>query len=185
MWKYVIKRLLWLIPIVIGVAILIFTIMYFVPGDPATVILSLNATDEEILAKRAELGLDQPYIVQLGRYLSNVFLHFDFGKSYLNNTSIAGEIIESGSLEDLFTEPSHPYTIGLFNSIPRLDVKVEKLQPVPGLPPDPARLPEGCHFAPRCPYATDECRAAGKVPFYEVTPGHLCRCYRFKKEGDK
>lgn len=93
MWKYVIKRLLWLIPIVIGVAILIFTIMYFVPGDPATVILSLNATDEEILAKRAELGLDQPYIVQLGRYLSNVFLHFDFGKSYLNNTSIAGEIM--------------------------------------------------------------------------------------------
>ncbi len=93
MWKYVLKRILWLIPIVIGVTILIFTILYFVKGDPATMILGTNATAEELAAKREELGLNDGYFVRLGRYCYQLFVHFDFGKSYLNQTSIAAEIL--------------------------------------------------------------------------------------------
>jgi peptide/nickel transport system permease protein len=81
-----------MIPVILGVAILIFTIMYFVPGDPVTTILGSNATVGEIEAKKAELGLNQPYHIQLIQYLKNVFFKFDFGKSYISNTSISDEI---------------------------------------------------------------------------------------------
>ena len=66
MWRYVVKRLLWMIPIILGVTILIFTIMYVVPGDPARVILGMNATGEQLAAEREALGLNRPYLVQLG-----------------------------------------------------------------------------------------------------------------------
>lgn len=70
----------------------------------------------------------------------------------------AGEIVESGTVEDIFKgENHHPYTIGLFNSIPDLTSKASRLQPIPGLMPDPTNLPEGCVFAERCPHATDIC----------------------------
>ena len=72
MTKFIIKRLLWLIPVILGVAITIFTIMYFVPGDPAVIILGTDATEEELNAKREELGLLDPYVVQLARYLKQV-----------------------------------------------------------------------------------------------------------------
>jgi len=95
----------------------------------------------------------------------------------------AGEIVEYGTKDDIFRRTAHPYTVGLFNSLPKLDDDSRRLSPIPGLPPDPTDLPEGCSFAPRCPYATDACRA-GKVPFTEVGPGHFCRCLTpGRKEG--
>lgn len=87
----------------------------------------------------------------------------------------AGEILEYGSKEEIFTYRYHPYTVGLFGAIPQLDVRVRRLSAIKGLPPDPTKLPEGCHFHPRCPYATEECKC-GKIPFQEVRPGHFCRC---------
>ena len=66
MKKYILKRALLMIPILIGVAILIFTLMYFVPGDPAEIILGTTATQEQVLAMRDQLGLNEPYIVRLG-----------------------------------------------------------------------------------------------------------------------
>ena len=87
----------------------------------------------------------------------------------------AGEILEYGSKEEIFTYRYHPYTIGLFGAIPQLDVRVKRLSAIKGLPPDPTKLPEGCHFHPRCPYATEECKC-GQIPFQEVRPGHFCRC---------
>ena len=81
MSRYIYKRLLLMIPVVIMVAVLIFTIMYFTPGDPAIIILGPNASLEQLAAKRAELGIDQPYLVQLWNYLKNVFIRFDFGNS--------------------------------------------------------------------------------------------------------
>ncbi len=69
----------------------------------------------------------------------------------------AGEIVEHGALLDIFDRPMHPYTEGLFNSIPRLDVDRERLAPIAGLMPDPTALPPGCVFAPRCPYAQEAC----------------------------
>ena len=89
----------------------------------------------------------------------------------------AGEIVEYGTLEQIYDKTAHPYTHGLFDSIPRLDIKQDKLKPIKGLMPDPANLPEGCSFAPRCPYATDECRAA-EPEYKEIEPGHFVRCNR-------
>ncbi len=74
------------------------------------------------------------------------------------NIMYAGRIVEKGSALSIFEQPSHPYTTGLLNSIPRLDRdKDERLEPIPGQPPDLARLPQGCHFNPRCRYAVEKC----------------------------
>jgi peptide/nickel transport system permease protein len=81
-----------MIPVILGVTVLIFTILYFVPGDPASTILGSDATAEQLEAKREELGLNDSYIVRLGRYLKSVFLEFDFGKSYISKQSISGEL---------------------------------------------------------------------------------------------
>ncbi|MGM9521167.1 MAG: ABC transporter ATP-binding protein [Oscillospiraceae bacterium] len=95
----------------------------------------------------------------------------------------AGQIVESGSKEDIFIHPAHPYTIGLFGAIPKLTGDEKRLTPIEGLPPDPTNLPEGCSFHPRCKYATEECRKQ-PVPMTELTPGHFCRCiHSLVKEG--
>lgn len=92
----------------------------------------------------------------------------------------AGEIVEYGSAEHIFEHVAHPYTKGLFNSLPSLDVDVERLQPIRGLMPDPANLPEGCKFHPRCPYADEQCKTE-EPDYYELAPGHFCRCHHCKK----
>ncbi len=89
----------------------------------------------------------------------------------------AGQIVEYGSLEDIFDHTAHPYTKGLFGSIPRLDQDTEMLQPIQGLMPDPISLPSGCAFHPRCPYATEQCALESPAPV-EVNAGHLVRCLR-------
>ena len=94
----------------------------------------------------------------------------------------AGEIVELASKEDLFLDPRHPYTIGLFGSIPSLSADVDRLTPIPGLPANPEKLPEGCHFNPRCAKCTQACKG-GEFPFVEVTPNHFVRCTLFA--GDK
>lgn len=94
----------------------------------------------------------------------------------------AGEIIESGTLEDIFEAPMHPYTLGLFGSIPKIEDDAERLCPIAGLPPNPAKLPDGCKFHPRCPRATDACRQ-GVIPDVEIASGHFCRC--ILQKGDR
>lgn len=93
-----------------------------------------------------------------------------------------GEIVEVGSLEDIFDHGMHPYTEGLFNSIPSIDEDAERLKPIHGLPPNPAEMPKGCKFHPRCQYAT-ECCKSGTIPNQEIQPGHFVRCYLENKEG--
>jgi peptide/nickel transport system ATP-binding protein len=96
----------------------------------------------------------------------------------------AGEIIESGSKEDIFDRPAHPYTNGLFGALPKLTGDETRLHPIDGMTPDPTDLPKGCKFNPRCPYATEACRGAD-VAMKELTPGHFCRCINLDriKEG--
>lgn len=94
----------------------------------------------------------------------------------------AGQIIEIGSKEDIFDHPTHPYTNGLFGSLPMMAVGQKRLHPIAGMMPDPTNLPQGCAFSPRCPYATEECRK-DPVELQELTPGHLCRCLRKTQEG--
>ena len=94
MARYFLKRILWLIPTVLCVAILIFSLMHFVPGDPAKGLLGVDATDAEIEAKRIELGLDKPFLVQLGKYLYDTFIRFDFGKSYVSKALIGPNLLQ-------------------------------------------------------------------------------------------
>ena len=90
----------------------------------------------------------------------------------------AGDIVESGTKEQIFEHPTHPYTIGLFGAIPKIHEDEEWLKSIEGLPPDPSNLPVGCPFSPRCDYASDECRVEGGVGVFITPDGHQCSCCR-------
>jgi len=94
----------------------------------------------------------------------------------------AGEIVEYGDKVSIYDNPTHPYTEGLFASLPDLEKDVDRLTPIEGLPPNPTALPEGCMFHPRCPYATEECKK-NRVPLMEVAPGHYSRCLKNDRKG--
>ncbi|MGL4402462.1 MAG: ABC transporter ATP-binding protein [Fusobacteriaceae bacterium] len=95
----------------------------------------------------------------------------------------AGEIIETGTLIDMFETPKHPYTHGLFGSIPNLDVECDRLKPIMGLMPDPTNLPSGCKFHPRCPNAVEMCST--KIPeATDVGNGHLVKCLAYQGLAD-
>ncbi|MGI6071826.1 MAG: ABC transporter ATP-binding protein [Lachnospiraceae bacterium] len=96
----------------------------------------------------------------------------------------AGQIVESGSKDDIFRRPAHPYTKGLFGALPKLNDDSKRLSPIEGLPPDPTNLPEGCAFHPRCEHMWEECKTGGEVDMFEVGPGHFVRCYLCRKEGN-
>ena len=118
--------------------------------------------------------------IQKKRQLSVIYITHDLGvvakvADYVN-VMYAGKIVETGSLEDIFDHTAHPYTIGLFHSIPSLEKDTHRLQPIAGLMPDPANLPSGCAFHPRCPYADDLC-SQQEPSAIELSPGHLCRCH--------
>ena len=93
-----------------------------------------------------------------------------------------GSIIEQGTLEDVFNRTKHPYTEGLFNSLPNINARGTPLIPIPGLMPDPTNLPEGCAFAPRCKYATDACRQAAPT-VHRFSDTHKVRCTAYDTEG--
>lgn len=94
MWKYVLKRLLWMIVIMLAVTVVIFTITYFIPGDPARAIMGSSATEADVAAKRVQMGLDKPFFVQMANYFSSVYLHGDFGTSWSSNNDVLATIIE-------------------------------------------------------------------------------------------
>ena len=100
----------------------------------------------------------------------------------------AGHIVETAPTEELFANPRHPYTVGLLNSIPRLDAQVkEKLQPIRGLPPDLIDLPDMCPFLPRCDYAREKCEQKNP-PLLDVNERHRSACWYWEevsKEGPR
>jgi peptide/nickel transport system ATP-binding protein len=89
----------------------------------------------------------------------------------------AGEIVEYGTAEHIFDYPAHPYTVGLFGSLPKLDSTEPRLRPIKGLMPDPTNLPKGCSFSERCPDAAAECFESRPVTS-EVAPGHQVKCFK-------
>ena len=96
----------------------------------------------------------------------------------------AGDIVEYGTVADIFHYRKHPYTIGLFDSIPRLDLDTERLTPIAGLASDPTDLPEYCSFYDRCTARCDACRA-GDPPVTEITPGHFVKCVHYSREKEE
>ena len=102
----------------------------------------------------------------------------------------AGQIVEYGTLKDIFNSTAHPYTVGLFGSLPNMDDRTQRLKPIPGLMPDPTKLPEGCTFCPRCPHATEKCRTCPhatekcrteRPTLVNIGGEHQVACHLFKE----
>lgn len=93
----------------------------------------------------------------------------------------AGRVVEHGTLEDIYERTAHPYTEGLFHSIPNIDARAHRLIPIPGLMPDPTDLPPGCPFAPRCSYAVEECSKALPARI-QLSDTHSVSCILRQKE---
>ena len=110
------------------------------------------------------------------------------GMSDRINVMYAGHVVEAATAEELFANPRHPYTVGLLNSIPRLDSEVrEKLDPIRGLPPDLIDLPDLCPFVPRCDFAREKCEQQNP-PLMDVNAAHRSACWFWEevsKEGPK
>ena len=92
----------------------------------------------------------------------------------------AGEVVEYGTAEDIFDRTAHPYTQGLFDSLPSLDSHDKRLKPIKGMMPDPTNLPEGCKFCDRCPYATEDCKKP-KDRRVNLTGEHYVLCDKVKE----
>jgi oligopeptide/dipeptide ABC transporter ATP-binding protein len=87
----------------------------------------------------------------------------------------AGRIVESAPVAEFFRSPRHPYSRGLMNSLPSLSADNDTLSSIPGSPPRPGHFPQGCRFNPRCPLATERCRAG--YPAFEYDGEHGLACY--------
>lgn len=157
--------------------------------------MALACEPELILADEPTTALDvtiQAQVLALMRELkekidtSMILITHDMGvvASMCDKVAImyAGEIIEMGPIEDIFeAQWHHPYTEGLFGSIPNLDNKSKRLHPIDGLMPDPANLPTGCRFHPRCSHCTQVCRE--KHPTPQMFGDHLIACHLYGQGG--
>ncbi|MBQ9420189.1 MAG: ABC transporter ATP-binding protein [Lachnospiraceae bacterium] len=94
----------------------------------------------------------------------------------------AGSIVESGTIRAVYKNIKHPYTKGLFGSIPRLDIESDRLEPIKGMMPDPSNLPEGCAFCERCPNAIEKCKTE-RPKLEDIGDGHFVACFNPLKEG--
>lgn len=108
MWKYIFKRCLWMIVILLGAAFLIFTILYLTPGDPAKLLLGENASAAEVAIMREKLGIDKPYFAQLGDFLFNTFIKLDLGTSWTYSVPVA---------QEMFARLPRTLIIGIFTMI--------------------------------------------------------------------
>lgn len=156
--------------------------------------IALACDPQLLIADEATTALDVTIQAQVLEMMND--LKVEFGTSMImithdlgivaescNKVAImyAGIIMENGTVEQIFNETAHPYTKGLFNSLPPLDRRVKRLNPIQGLMPDPSNLPSGCPFHPRCPYATQRC--AEEMPeLLDLGDRHLCRCHRSAQE---
>jgi len=98
----------------------------------------------------------------------------------------AGQIVETGGIFRIFDHPSHPYTQGLINSIPKLTIDKKsqrKLHVIDGYVPHPSSFPKGCRFNPRCEKAFEKC-VHESPPLFEIEPGHTVKCWLYEKEGE-
>lgn len=95
----------------------------------------------------------------------------------------AGKIVERGDVKTIFARPTHPYTLGLLGSIPKLNSDQRRLQAIPGVVPNPAFMPKGCRFHPRCKYAVEQCKLA-QPTLTDLGNGHEVACWRYKDIQD-
>lgn len=157
--------------------------------------IALACSPELLIADEPTTALDvtiQAQVLDLMRRLkeemntSTILITHDLGvvAEMCDKVAIVycGMIMEYGSLRDIYKNPAHPYTIGLFDSLPNLDIEVPRLKPIPGMVPDPADLPKGCPFENRCGRATERCKS--ECPSLRVLNGtHTVRCHHVEIEN--
>jgi len=153
--------------------------------------MALSCNPELLIADEPTTSVDVTVQAQLLELLDN--LRAQFGTSIITithnlgivarysdrvNVMYAGRLVETAPTDVLYSEPKHPYTMGLLGSVPRLDLpRGRKLSVVDGLPPNLARLPKGCAFAPRCYLANDRCREE-RPELEKIGEGHYSACFR-------
>jgi oligopeptide/dipeptide ABC transporter ATP-binding protein len=159
--------------------------------------MALSCNPEILIADEPTTALDvtiQAQIIELIKQLqkdlgmSLILITHDMGivAESCQNVLVmyAGKVVEYADVRTIFKKPSHPYTIGLLESVPRLDVRKERLKAIEGQPPDLVALPNYCYYAERCPYKTERCLE--EIPdLIEVEPGHYSRCLYAKEIGVK
>lgn len=155
--------------------------------------MALACEPELLIADEPTTALDVTIQAQVLRMISDlkqklntsmILITHDLGvvAQTCNSVAImyAGEIIESGTIEDIFRgKVHHPYTAGLFGSIPKLNEDTDRLSPIEGMIPDPTALPNGCKFYPRCPKCMDVCKV--QIPEYYAESTHKIRCHIFSR----
>lgn len=148
--------------------------------QPNLLIADEPTTALDVTIQAQVLDLIQDLIKK--NHMSMLLITHDLGvvAEVCNDVAVmyAGRIVEIGSTDEVFNATAHPYTEGLFDSLPNLKEQGEELVPIKGMMPDPMRLPEGCAFAPRCPYASKDCESA--VPELRHMGGThyvACRAY--------
>lgn len=158
--------------------------------------MALSCNPKLIIADEPTTALDvtiQAQILELMKSLTNEFgvslivITHNLGvvARYADRMNImyAGKIIERGAAREVYSNPRHPYTVGLLKSVPRLDLpRRAKLDPIEGQPPDLINLPQGCAFRERCRWAVDKC-ATEEPPLMLVSEGHWSACWRTDELG--
>ena len=148
--------------------------------NPRLIIADEPTTALDVTIQAQILELMQSLCEELGTALIIITHNLGVVARYARRVIVmyAGRIIESAGSRAIYGDPRHPYTLGLLNSVPRLDEGVgTKLVPIEGLPPDLIDMPGGCSFAPRCGYAIDRC-IQEFPPFIGVGDGHESACWR-------
>ena len=153
-------------------------------GNPKLVIADEPTTALDVTIQAQIIELIKRLREELG--LTVIWITHDLGivagLAHRVNVMYAGYVVERGPVRAIFKRPSHPYTMGLLSSMPRMDRKgAGGLRPIPGRPPDLARLGPGCPFQPRCPLADEGCRE--EMPPFDETgdPGHGVRCWKWSE----
>lgn len=155
--------------------------------------IALACQPELLIADEPTTALDvtiQAQVLDLIKDLQNklntsvVMITHDLGvvAQTCDNVAVvyAGEIVEIGEAKHIFNETAHPYTKGLFDSLPNINQTTSRLKPIPGMVPDPCDLPTGCVFAERCQYKCSACEEQ-KPSLVEVSKGHFVRCIHSKE----
>jgi len=156
--------------------------------------MAISCNPSLLIADEPSTALDvtiQAQILDLMRQLQNdrkmaiLLITHDLGviAEMAHNVAVmyAGLIVESAEVTQIFEHPLHPYTQGLLNSIPKLVGGGERLKSIEGVVPNPAHLPPGCRFEPRCKYAIERCKQEIPAPEY-LEPEHMVRCFEAKKK---
>jgi oligopeptide transport system ATP-binding protein len=153
--------------------------------DPDVLIADEPTTALDVTVQAQIMGLLEELQQQTGMGL--ILITHDLGvvAEVADRVAVmyAGKIVETAGIHELYRRPAHPYTEGLIASIPRLDQKGKRLEPIRGAPPNLKRIPSGCPFHPRCPRARERC-AHDVPPLYEVGGGRRSACHYYEEVLD-